>query len=179
MRRTLTQNRWQRQRWRDQRFSSVALLYSSGVDSRSAPVRLRSLPSWLINKLAQTAQQVVTVRLAAADTHRHHYSMLSTLDEFGPASQATLGRRCGLDRSDVAAAVAHLAERQLVVRGPDQLDRRRNTVRITPAGLQHLVALDRLLSTAQDELLGPLSESERRQLVELLTRLVDHHGTAP
>lgn len=130
----------------------------------------------MINKLAQTAQQVVIARFGALDTHRHHYSMLSALDEFGPASQAALGRRCGLDRSDVAAAVADLAKRQLIDRHPDQLDRRRNTVRLTSAGLQHLAALDGLVSAAQEELLGPLSARERQQLVELLTRLVDHHS---
>lgn len=146
------------------------------MDSRSAPVRLRSLPSWLINKLSLTAQHVVAVQLGVAGAHRHHYSMLGALDEFGPASQATLGRRCGLDRSDVTAAVAELAERQLVERAADPLDRRRNTVRITPAGLRHLHALDGLVATAQDELVGPLSEPERRQLIGLLSRLVDHHA---
>jgi hypothetical protein len=32
------------------------------------------------------------------------------------------------------------------------------------------------VAEAQDELLVPLSPRERTQLVDLLTRIVDHHG---
>jgi MarR family transcriptional regulator, lower aerobic nicotinate degradation pathway regulator len=32
------------------------------------------------------------------------------------------------------------------------------------------------LGKVQDELLAPLSAEERRQLVDLLTRVVDHHA---
>ena len=146
------------------------------MDSRLAPARLRALPSWLINQSSVTAHQLVAERLAPVAAHRYHYSMLAALDEFGPASQATLGRRCGLDRSDVAAAATDLAERGLIERTADPLDRRRNTVCITDAGLEHLRELDRIIATAQDELLTPLSATERRHLVQLLTRLVDHHA---
>jgi DNA-binding MarR family transcriptional regulator len=146
------------------------------MDTRSAPARLRSLATWLLNQVSVTAHQVVARRMAGADTHRYHYSMLAALDELGPASQATLGRRCGLDRSDVAAGVADLAERKLVQRAPDPSDRRRNIVRITRAGVRHLGKLDQLVAAAQDELLEPLTAAERRQLVALLTRLADHHA---
>ena len=81
-------------------------------------------------------------------------------------------------RSD-AQGVADLAERRLIERAADALDRRRNVVRITEAGQRHLRALDRLVATAQDELLEPLSAGERRELVRLLTRLVDHHAPPP
>jgi DNA-binding MarR family transcriptional regulator len=146
------------------------------MDTRSAPTRLRSLASWLLNQNAVTARQLVAARLAGVSAHRYHYSMLAALDEFGPMSQAALGRRVGLDRSDVAAAVAELAGRELLERAADPLDRRRNSVRITPAGLEQLRALDRIVATAQDELLAPLSAAERRQLLELLARLADHHA---
>lgn len=121
------------------------------------------------------AQQTVGAQFAAVGTNRGQYAMLAALEEFGPASQAALGRQVGLDRSDVTAAVTALDERKLVERGPDPSDRRRNTVRITAAGRRHLASLDRLVASAQDELLAPLSASERRQLTALLARLVDHH----
>lgn len=146
------------------------------MDTRSAPSRLREKETWLINQLSGTATQLVTSRLAGVDAHRYHYSMLAALDEFGPASQAALGRHVGLDRSDVAAVVAELAERGLVERAPDPADRRRNIVRITRGGLRHLAALDRLVESAQQELVEPLSAAERRQLRALLARLVDHHS---
>lgn len=147
------------------------------MDTRSAPARLRSLTSWLINQNAVTARNVVAARMAGTATRRYHYSMLAALDEFGPASQADLGRRCGLDRSDVTASVTDLAERDWVERATDPLDKRRNIVRLTKAGLKHLRALDRVVAEAQDELLEPLSAAEREQLNELLTRVADHHAS--
>lgn len=146
------------------------------MDTRSAPARLRSQASWLINQNSITAHQLVAGLLASAGAHRYHYSILAALDEFGPGSQVTLGRQCGLDRSDVAAAVTDLAGRRLVERTADPLDRRRNIVRITPAGLRYLHTLDQIIATAQDELLAPLSADERRQLVRLLTQMADHHA---
>jgi MarR family transcriptional regulator, lower aerobic nicotinate degradation pathway regulator len=146
------------------------------METRSAPGRLRSLASWLINQNSITAHQLVKARLDGAVAHRYHYSMLAALDEFGPMSQATLGRHVGLDRSDVAAGVGELAARGFVERAADPHDRRRNIVRVTPAGTEQLQALDAIIATAQDELLAPLSDDERRQLIELLSRLADHHA---
>lgn len=142
---------------------------------RSAPARLRAKPSWLINQTALPANRLVNDVLAGAEMRRHHYSLLAALDEAGPASQADLSRGTTIDRSDIVATVNELVERALVERTPDPTDRRRNVVTITSAGRHQLRKLDRLLGKVQDELLAPLSGEERRQLIDLLTRVVDHH----
>jgi DNA-binding MarR family transcriptional regulator len=146
------------------------------VTGGSAPARLRAMPSWLINQAALPAHRLVTEGLAGAAMRRYHYALLAALDEVGPASQADLSRGTTIDRSDMVATVNELAEQGLVERTPDPTDRRRNIVTITPAGRRQLRKLDRLLSKVQDELLAPLSAAERRQLVDLLTRIVDHHA---
>lgn len=143
---------------------------------RRAPVRVRAKPSWLLNQAAIPANRLVAEGLAALDGRRHHYVLLAALDEGGPASQADLSRRTTIDRSDMVAAVNELAERGLVVRSPDSTDRRRNVVSLTAAGRRHLQKLDRILDQAQDQLLAPLSPADRRELVDLLTRVVDHHA---
>jgi len=91
-------------------------------------------------------------------------------------SQASLGRHTAMDRSDVAAAVSELVSRGLAQRAPDPADRRRNVIRITPAGTAHLRRLDGLLAGVQDELLAPLSPAERQQLTGLLNRILEHHA---
>ncbi len=101
--------------------------------------------------------------------------MLAALEEFGPASQASLGRRTEMDRSDVVAAINELAAQKLAERATDQNDRRRNIITITAKGRAHLRRLDTLLADAQDELLAPLSPGERQTLVGMLTRLLDYH----
>lgn len=145
----------------------------------NAPIRIRSLPSWLLAQCAVTAGQIVAAQLSRADANRYHYSLLSALDEFGPMSQAALGGRIGLDRSDTSGAVADLVGRQLVERAPDPADRRRNIVRITTSGIERLALLDRIVAEAQAELLAPLLPEEREQLVAFLTRVADARLSPP
>ncbi|MBE1582774.1 MarR family winged helix-turn-helix transcriptional regulator [Nonomuraea angiospora] len=140
------------------------------------PQRLRTLPSRLTNQAAQTANRFVDQALGQAGVRRYHYALLAALEEYGPASQAALGRRTGIDRSDMVATVNDLAERRLLERAPDPDDRRRNIITITAAGRSQLTDLDRLLAAAQDEFLAPLPAADRRNLIDLLTRLVTHHG---
>ena len=146
------------------------------MDVRTAPNRLRTLPSWLLNQVALPAQRIVTETLAEIDARRPYYSVLAALDEFGPASQAALGRRCGIDRSDMVALVTELAAAGRVERTPDPDDRRRNVVTITDAGREFLGALDQRIQEAQDELLAPLGPAERAELVRLLGAVLIHHA---
>ncbi|MEV4799348.1 MarR family winged helix-turn-helix transcriptional regulator [Nonomuraea sp. NPDC049421] len=138
--------------------------------------RLRRLPSRLTNGAALIANRLVDQALAGAGARRYHYALLATLEEFGPASQAELGRRTGIDRSDVVAAVNDLADQSFLQRAPDPGDRRRNVITITPAGRKQLADLDRLLTAVQDDYLAPLSATDRRTFVDLLTRLTEHHS---
>ncbi|MEU6845303.1 MarR family transcriptional regulator [Streptomyces sp. NPDC046716] len=135
------------------------------------PARLDGLPSRLLNLAAMRADRVVGEKLAGADSRRWHYAVLAVLAESGPASQAGLSRRTGIYRSDMVAVLNELAERRHVERAPDPDDRRRNVVTVTPSGRRHLARLDLLIAEAQRELLEPLTEPQRGQLVELLTRL--------
>lgn len=146
------------------------------MDVRTAPARLRSMPSWLLNQVALPARRIVSEALGDVSARRPHYSVLSALEEFGPASQAALGRRCGIDRSDMVALVNELASAGRLERTPDPDDRRRNVVAITDAGREFLSELDRLLRHAQDELLAPLSSPERAELTRLLDAVLAHHS---
>lgn len=142
----------------------------------NAPTRLRDKPSWLITHIAPHAHRLIAAGFASAGARRYHYALLSTLEEFGPASQAELGRRGGIDRSDVVAAINELADERLVERTPDPKDRRRNVITITPAGVQQLHRLDEALAEIQDQLFAPLSMDERKELVRLLIKVLDHHA---
>jgi DNA-binding MarR family transcriptional regulator len=140
------------------------------------PARVRCRSSYQLNRAAAIASRMVADGLAAVDARRYHYALLAALEEFGPASQASLGRRCGIDRSDIVAIVNELERKALIERAQDPTDRRRNTITITPAGLQHLRQLDVVMEKIQDDLLDMLDADERRTLVALLTRIVDHHS---
>ena len=144
---------------------------TSPVDATRS--RLQRTPTWLLAQASIHAQRLLSARLAAADSRGYHYRLLAALREFGPASQAALGRHTSIDRSDVVAALDDLAQRGMVTRFPDPSDRRRNKVTITSPGIAQFERLDRIVADVQNELLAPLSRAERQQLIRLLTRILE------
>jgi DNA-binding MarR family transcriptional regulator len=140
------------------------------------PEALRQKPSWLLGQTSMQAHRLLADALGAEGARPYHYRLLAALEEFGPASQVALGGRARLDRSDVVAALDELVDRGFVDRTADPVDRRRNVIRITPAGRAQFRRLDKVLANVQDELLEPLSPNQRRQLVRLLTRVLEHHA---
>ena len=140
------------------------------------PERLRELPSRLIVQAALVANRLVAEELAQVGLRRHHYAVLATLAELGPASQSSLSDRSAIDRADMVQAIDELVERGLVERTPDATDRRRNVISIAAAGRRELSKLDRVVAAIQEWLLAALSSRERGQLVRLLARVVDSHA---
>jgi len=130
------------------------------------------MPSWLIGQAAHRAQTLVSEALAQEGMRRQHFTVLTSLSEQGEASQAALGRRLWIDRSDLHAIVGELEREGLIARVRDPADRRRNVVTITSAGKSTLKRLDTLIDRAQREFVGPLTASERRELIQLLERLI-------
>ncbi|MFH8371614.1 MarR family winged helix-turn-helix transcriptional regulator [Streptomyces sp. NPDC018031] len=139
------------------------------------PERLAAKPSWLITQLAVHTRQLVSEGFTAADARGYHYRVLAALHEFGAASQAELGRRCRMDRSDVVAAVNELVARSFVDKAPDPGHGRRNKVTLTEDGARQLRHLDRVLDRVQDELLRPLPAEDRETLTRLLGTVLAHH----
>jgi MarR family transcriptional regulator, lower aerobic nicotinate degradation pathway regulator len=137
------------------------------------PRRLRLLPSWLSSAVARKGQRLVTEALAQEGARRQDFAVLTSLAEQGPASQATLGRRLWIDRSDLHAILNDLQRDDLVRRARDERDRRRNVVALTHRGRAALRRLDKRVDAAQDALLDPLSPSDRRELRRLLEQLID------
>ena len=138
-----------------------------------APKRLQGLPSWRLSAAALVGDRLVNEALAIEGVRKYHFRVLVALSDDGPLSQAELGRRLAIDRSDVAAIAAELEQRALLARTRDDRDRRRNVVTITPAGESALARMDEAIERAQTRLLAPLSTPEQRQLSELLGRLIE------
>lgn len=146
----------------------------------ATPALLLAKPTWLVSQVSAQAHAVMAARLGAAGARGYHFRVLAALAEFGPASQAAVGRHAEMDRSDVTATVTELANAGLVERAADAGDRRRNVVTITGAGLARLRELDGILTVVQDEVLASLSAAERSVLTVLLTRVLDRAAdTAP
>lgn len=143
------------------------------VDSVLVPPlrRVAGRPTWLLSRANARSQRLLTDAFAAAGVRGYHFRLLAALDQYGPASQADLGRHAGIDRSDVVATLNDLVSSGLARREPDPADRRRNIVTITKRGASALERLDAVLDDVQHAVLAPLSAHERKTFVRLLAKL--------
>jgi DNA-binding MarR family transcriptional regulator len=141
------------------------------------PARLRRLASWQANKVSTLGARLFAQRMPLSA--RANFAVLAALEEYGPLSQAEIGRRLGLDRNDVNGILNRLQGRHQVDRQADPADRRRNVVTLTAAGARHLEELQQYADAVHDELLAGLDASERQQLQSLLAKLLDSHKPQP
>ena len=146
-------------------------------DAVQPPARLRELASWQANKVS-----ILGARLFARQmppSARADFAVLAALGEYGPLSQADIGRRLGLDRNDVNAILNRLQARDQAARQADPADRRRNIVTPTDAGRRYLADLQHYADEVQNELLAGLDAAERQQLQGLLAKLLSRHQPQP
>src|SRR3954464_1505799 len=138
------------------------------------PARVKDRPTWLISRAFARSSGILAAVFESygGGLRSYHYRLLAALDEWGPASQADLGRGTGIDRSDVPAVLAELESRRLVERSPDPEHRRRKIVTITEAGVEQLHELDTVVDGVQEQVLKPLTVAQRRQFIALMTRLL-------
>jgi len=144
------------------------------VDEKTPSVLLTT-PSWLLTQTAMHAQRIIGEAFAAENARGYHFRLLATLMEFGPSSQAALGRHTGIDRSDIVATVNELASAGYVERSPDPTDARRNIITLTPTGRRRHDQLSAVVTAAQNKLFSPLTPTERETLTTLLAKLLTHH----
>ena len=136
--------------------------------------RLWHAPTWLLNHLAGTGRRLLQQNLGDA-FERNKFAVLAVLGDNGPLDQINVSRRSGQDRGDLVALLDRLADEGLVERVPDPDDRRRNVVHLTKSGARELARLDLRVSDAQEKLLAPLDENDRRELVGIIQTLLEHH----
>lgn len=142
------------------------------------PARLRQTPSWLITQTATLTNRLISAALNEVGATRYHYAVLAALDEFGPTSQAELGRRCHIDRSDIVATINDLVQERYVERRQDSTDRRQNLITVTVSGQQRLQHVADVLDGVQHELLGHLAEREREALTTTLRSILDRQANS-
>lgn len=99
------------------------------------------------------------------------FAALVKLRDLGEVSQNQLGRLTAMDAATMQGVIKRLAARELIDRRPDPDDRRRLILSLSTGGA---ALIDRLLpngSRITQKTLDPLSPTEQKTFIQLLTKL--------
>jgi len=109
--------------------------------------------------------------LAPFPINARELALLMFLNAREPESQQQAARRLGIDRTTMVALTDALEAHGLVVRRPDETDRRRNVIELTDAGRTTLREATRASDEAERRLLAELDDAEAAQFRSLLRRI--------
>ena len=101
------------------------------------------------------------------------FASLAILREHSPVPQQELGEILCVDANNLVLLLNELEAREFALRRRDPADRRRHLVEITDEGVRALAAAEKGIESVEDDVLGPLSRSERDQLQGLLAKVLD------
>jgi DNA-binding MarR family transcriptional regulator len=133
--------------------------------SRALP--LSTTPGHLIRRSEQL-HGVHWARRVGSTLTPSQYGMLSALAWNAPIDQGRAGDLASLDKSSTADIIARLTRRHLVAGTPDEGDRRRKLLVLTPLARKILDEVTPAVALVQRDLTAPLQEQEARRLAELL-----------
>ena len=101
------------------------------------------------------------------------YAILDTIKLHPGIDQISLANLVALDRSNTGDVVGRLEDKGLLYRSLGATDRRTKRLNLTEAGLALVDAMNPDVEDAQERILAPLSEAERKTFMVLLDKLVD------
>ena len=116
---------------------------------------------------------------AAAEAHADiglsplEFGVLYQLHDHPGVDQNTLAERLALDRTTTSTTVFKLERLGLIKREVSDSDRRARILQLTPAGVALYASHRPKAQAAQQRVLSVLTSAERKQLTELLTRVID------
>lgn len=117
-----------------------------------------------------------TPLLAARDLKMWDYAVLSQLARQEAPTQLALAQAIAYDKTRLIKLLDDLEGEGLLVREADPTDRRARIVRLTPAGERRLAQARADIRAMEEELLGELSDRERKTLLSVLQRLAGEPG---
>jgi DNA-binding MarR family transcriptional regulator len=127
--------------------------------------------SYLLKRAFHELEDLHAEHLAPTGVNARELAVLLLLDSREPESQQQAAGRLRVDRTTMVGLLDSLESKGLVARQADAEDRRRNVIGLTDAGQRTLKKARAGSDEAERQLLSELSETEARQLRELLARV--------
>jgi DNA-binding MarR family transcriptional regulator len=132
--------------------------------------------SYVIARLDRAVRRGIEERLAPHGLSVSQYTALSVLRNRPGLSNAQLARRTFVTPQAMNEVIASLEEAKLIKRDVDRNHRRILRARLTARGNRLFERLDQEIGELEEEMLGGLSEAERRQFTDTVVHCVHMLG---
>ncbi len=144
------------------------------ADTRTAnpkvAYRLEEQVGFLLRK-ANQRHTAIFARHIPGDLTPMQLAAMAKLADLGECSQNYLGRLIAIDAATIKGVVDRLTARGLVVTRPDETDRRRMVVALSPKGRQIAAQAFEVAREISAQTLNPLSAEEQRMLLQILLKI--------
>ncbi|WP_310642737.1 MarR family transcriptional regulator [Limnohabitans sp.] len=133
-------------------------------------------PGFLLRRTHQISAAVFENACAGVGLTQAQYGAMTVLASEPGIDQSRLARALAFDKVTVLRVLRGLEERGLVAREVSASSRRQMAVQLTAAGKRLLKKAEAPVHAAYEQLMAPLNEAQRKQLIGLLQTLTDSLG---
>jgi MarR family transcriptional regulator for hemolysin len=127
--------------------------------------------SWLLADASRLIRKLADRRLATIGLTRAQWQALGNLRRMGPLTQAALAEIMEVETATIARLIDRLEAAGWIERKPEANDRRVKLVSMTPKATAIMDEVGVIGQKLRDDMLVDLSQSEREQLVVLLSTM--------
>lgn len=137
--------------------------------------RFRAAPAHLIRRTHQIAMALFMQEVGGFDITPVQFAVLNALMDEPGQDQVSLAARVAFDAATSGSVIGRLETKGWVRRRPDEKDRRRKRLWVTPQGCAVVSQIRRAAVRTQRRLLEPLDPGEQELLLEMLGRVIARH----
>ena len=130
-------------------------------------------PGYLFRRMQQIAVAVFMEQCKAVDLTPVQYATLVAIRAHPGIDATRLSALIAFDRSTLGNVIERLESKGCLERKPGPGDKRVKLLYLTPAGAGELRNVEPLVAEAQIRMLQPLSATDRKTLLRIMTQLVD------
>jgi DNA-binding MarR family transcriptional regulator len=130
----------------------------------------------LLHRAGQCADELFALNVGKTELTPRQFAVLAAAAAAEDLSQTALVDATGIDRSTLADIVRRLVERGLLARRRTKTDARMYAVKLTASGQAAMKAAGPVAESTDSTLLGALPESQRKQFLNALDKIVETMG---
>jgi DNA-binding MarR family transcriptional regulator len=143
-------------------------MYYSSMKQAS---HLTNTAGYMLSKLGQAVTEEFAERLRKLGLRPRHCGLLAAIRSMPMTSQLALGQALNVVPSAIVPMIDDLEALDAIIRVPDEADRRRYAIQLTPKGAALLQQATAIAMKLDDVMLDSLEKDERDTLRRLLDKL--------